>query len=55
VFHAPLPVGSQEVEAKAVRGWVDQVEELGAELDPQGRFKKSFNHRKLHPLTMILT
>jgi hypothetical protein len=34
VFHAPLPVGSKEVEAKAVRGRVDDPEELCAKLDP---------------------
>jgi len=34
VFHAPLPVGSKEVEAKAVRGRVDNPEELGPKLDP---------------------
>jgi hypothetical protein len=55
VFHAPLPVGSQEVEAKAIGGRVDHSDELGAKLDPQGRFKKTFENRELHPLTMILT
>jgi hypothetical protein len=55
VFHAPLPVGSQEVEAKAVSGGFNNGEKLSAKLDPKGGFKKTFKHRELHPLTMILT
>jgi hypothetical protein len=55
VFHAPLPVGSEKVEAEAIGGRVDNSNESGAKLDPLGRFKKTFKDRELHPLTMILT
>jgi len=55
VFHALLPVGSKKVEAKAIGGGVNDREELGSKLDPQGWLKKTFKNRELHPLTMILT
>jgi hypothetical protein len=55
VFHASLPVGSQEVETKTVCGRVDDIEELGAKLNPKGWFQQAFKDRELHPLTMILT
>ena len=55
VFHALLPVGSKEVEAKAIGGGINDREELGSKLDPQGWLKKTFKNRELHPLTMILT
>jgi hypothetical protein len=55
MLHASLPVCPQEVEAKAVGRRVNEREELGAKLDPQGWFKQTFKNRELHPLTMILT